>query len=310
MARKTVCAAASQAALYAIEESHDFFGGSYVAIRLLQREVAGIRSAHPEVTQPEIATHLQLGAQAGGTNAFNLVERRDWGGVVALHRQMRLMNLVSIYEAWDSALGEELGFEAADQERLTAYLQQGSPAATPLELFGPLSPALKEVRQVARSHPHFEQAHLAQLRRCYRAFKEVRNSLAHAGNRASKRTEKAWKAYENVRPNWRAGLSKAPHLAQVRLGSPISLTDDGLIAFSRVLQMMIVTIDAEMGGREVATRVFEDRWQRGYGRKVTLSPDRQKATTAFLSRWNKLQLPQLDKSDALFEHFRASGLVF
>ena len=170
VASKLVALASTRRALESIEESHDFFSGSEVALDGLRVEVLGLQAAFPGITQAQIAARFQTNPTARGTNAFNLVMRRDLDSLLLLQTQLRLTNLVAIYEGWGGAAAEELGLSDIDSERLGKFFQQGTPSETLASILGANAKDMDALRLACMSHVNFRETDLPKLRACYRAF--------------------------------------------------------------------------------------------------------------------------------------------
>lgn len=281
-----------------------------VALETLRLEVLGLQAAYPEISQPQIAARFEINPQTHGSNAFNLVVRRDWDDLLSIHRQLRLIDLVAIYEGWIHSAADELALSQSVTKKLDNFLQAGAPEKSLADVLGRDVSVARELKAACRGHVNNRLARVATLRRCYRAFKEARNAIAHTGNVASARTRDAWNEYDRLRGRWKGISRSAPELPPVTIGAPVTLTTAGVIGFANVVQMMMITFDAEIAGKQQALDAIKRRWVVRFGRRTMLSADRAKAHGTFANRWRNLGLPPVGDIVPCFAEFRESGLVF
>lgn len=310
VASKTTVFASSRQGLIDIEESHDFFDGSAAALESLRLEIVGLRTIYPETPAQRIMARYSFAKKPHGSNAYNLIVRRDWDDVTAIHNRMRLINLISVYEAWTQAVASELAIPAGETDRLVKALSGLGKKTTLKRFLGSSPKSMKGLIDACGGHPYYMPEHLDRMLLCFRAFKEVRNSLAHRGNVASKRTEKAWLKYHAEAANWSALTRTPPDLPQVIAGQPVTLNGEGVVHFAQVLQRMIITFDCELAATEPALSAILGRWRAKYGKRTTLSSDPHKAIRSFQHRLQQLGLPQVADPETLLAEFRKSGVVF
>ncbi len=310
--------ASSDRALRALAESHDFFWGSGVALHNLRWQVMGFSQAYPNATQADISQRFANVSGLPGSNAFNLILRRPWNEVEALLNQVRLSNIISIYEGWIAAAEAELGVRERSLEK---PMQFHTDFRRLVPVLGGVSTLMTEVSDRCVGHKANRLGRESDLFACYRAFKETRNALAHAGSIANQRTVDRVAEYEAVKPGWSkptqavGGLpafeaigKEPPNLDLQPLGEPVVLTDRGVAGFSGVLRTMIVTFDGLIASTDAALRCAKRRWTAAYG-PLLLPADPSRAAPRFRTRWRQAGLPELADGTGLLSSFRADRLV-
>jgi hypothetical protein len=303
---------ASRRALLALDESHDFFAGSEVALRNLRWQMLGFTAAYPEATQNDVSATFATLSGTSGSNAFNLVLRRDWESVSELSAQVRLTSIVAIYEGWAHASAIELGLTSdADVKTWNIFVQPWEPSRTPAavpRVLGLPVPELREVADACRLNRLNKTSDLRDLLFCFRAFKEVRNSLAHAESRATDRTENRYQRYARLIPTWSA-TGTAPTLPSVVEGHTLTIAPLRFGDLSAVIRSLIVTFDGLVSDRRPALDATVAHWVNRYGRGVTLPADPARATRSFLSRWGRAQLPVPSNGALLLAEIRKRGVI-
>jgi hypothetical protein len=310
--KHTLTFESSRQAVVQIERAHDFFGGALVALRNLGWQVKGFTDAYPDLNQKEVVARFAAGFESGGTNALTLVRSQSWEDQEQLLCQLRLINAIATYEAWCESIVAETGSDPQHAVNLQFPEKIGAAISG---MGGGQCDLLQTARLGMDKRKLHYPAGIPHLLVCYRAFKEVRNSLAHGGGHANSVAVTRSLNYETQSATWSSVLParSRPALARVSVGLPVTLTTRGVVGFVAVLQMLIASIDGELTGTnhffEMAVRRWSDLPQaRGDIRNVGLSSDG--ALSKFGSRWAKASLPALGKGTrAMLDEFADRGLV-
>jgi hypothetical protein len=106
----------------------------------------------------------------------------------------------------------------------------------------------------------YSLAHIDNLLICYRYWKETRNSIAHAGGRATARLVAEDSRLTALTPE-SIGVSRVPRLAPVTMGDQIELELENVLGFGEILHRIAVTVDAELSAAQAAEDIMIARFE-------------------------------------------------
>jgi len=98
--------------------------------------------------------------------------------------------------------------------------------------------------------------------RVYRLFKEARNSIAHQGGISNAQLSDAYEACHSIKPV-HLGMSLVPDFPEPVVGTPTSLSWDGVITLADMLRRLVVDVDhclmfTSAAAQDLATRLCSD----------------------------------------------------
>ncbi|EOC0491157.1 hypothetical protein ACI00W_003996, partial [Cronobacter sakazakii] len=138
--------------------------------------------------------------------------------------------------------------------------------------------------------------HINNLMKCYRYFKELRNSLVHSGNISKKSFKDAEANYSSLTAT-SLGVQELPEYKQNSDEDRINLSLRGVIGFGEIVLRMISTIDAELVKTTMAEKYLAEEWKKFYGDKpLTLSITEKKRNEQLVKSLKKLGLSTVPSS--------------
>lgn len=316
MANGTLLLQSTRQAIAGLAESHDLFAGSEVALTNLRWQMVGFTSMYPEASQADVKAVFATFLGNKGSNAFNLILQRKWTDTVALLSQMRLVSVISIYEGWLESAALELGLVSNRKRSAWKAFVEPVNASSSInaveELLGPQFAPMADVAAVCQASKLCMPTKLLELGSCFRAFKELRNALAHSGCRASAYTVDKYNEYQSVLASWPGITKTAPHIPVIVEGEPVEISGYEVVGFSEVLRLMLFTFDGLISGTEPAFRAAVRQYQSVHGSTtVWLSSNRAAAKGKLFTTWfnAKLPKPKPGTGDELVAELARRGVI-
>jgi hypothetical protein len=298
-----------------LAESHDFFAGSEVALWNLRWQMAGFSSMSKGVTQPLISAKFADHLGRKGSNAYSLILQRSWKESEATLNQMRLLSVFSIYEAWADETSQELGLSASKHSKWKDLVQAKRPAllSAPRRSIGPIiGPNYRQMADVARrcrSSSIYMPSRLATLGLCYRAFKELRNAMAHAGGTATLRTVTAVNNYHSALKYWKGITKSPPAIGSLSVGDVVEVSDYSVVGLAEVLRIQIFTFDGMVSGSRAAYDASVAHFQSQIRTPMRLPTNPSRREASFVRAWRAAALPAPVKAPRLMHDLIARGLL-
>jgi hypothetical protein len=236
----------------------DFMSPTIVAMWNLRWQVQGFLTVRPESTQQELVQRFALGSSIRGNEIKRACVDNSWEEQQARFAAILLTNTIAIFEEFlDGLVGLTITKEA--QARRTAKALQFPVASGGRNYqhgYAELGASVPELTGVFSSGAAlgrwYSGAHIENLLRCYRFFKEIRNAGAHSGGRATPELMQAYAAFQPVAAAAQLGVKQVPtHVAP--LLDQVMLPDlSGTYAFSDVVLRLIATYDRDLSDRNGA----------------------------------------------------------
>jgi hypothetical protein len=233
-----------------------------------------------------VGSRFVVGSDVYGADILGMYKKVTWEEQKIRFAEIILTNIFAVYESWarrliDTTQMATAGFEDRDLSNfgsgrrpgLQAFLNQVNATSSPTTL----QPAF-------RAHRKVHAAQLMDMLRCYRYFKELRNCRIHNGGIADR---KAVDAYNDFLPVSSAASLRTKETIQhfpVALGQPTDLSLRGVVGFCDIVLRMMVTIDAEISGSDIAERVVVDRIRIFRGSRVPKIPSSPTKVTRLANR--------------------------
>jgi hypothetical protein len=227
-----------------------------VAIWNLQWQTKGLVDALPGIDARTLQGRFVDGSDVTRIDLRKTVVNAAWESLGQQTSRLLLTNIIALYEGWCHELAETFadhGFinsstQRAIQDRLQwpdSYAGRTRPgiisAINALESAGGKSPGMEALLRSVQPSPVATSRFAARL--CvYRVFKEARNSIAHQGAIASESIGQAHQACSDVKPQ-DLGMRVVPALSEPLMGTPVSLSWDGVIGLADMLRRLVVDVD-------------------------------------------------------------------
>lgn len=195
---------------------------------------------------------------------------------LAILVHMSLMTNISLFEGWQDALSKEYGLSNNQTKALEwpgqlvypRHTQNGASA-------GPGCPdMLSSIRAaenstlmedtfgpVLTSAPGYSRSNIDDFYVCFRAWKEARNCITHAGGRASNRLITDAVQLANLSSGGLPPLKWFPQLAIPTQNELITIPFKDVMSFGQVLRHIVCTVDAELAQTQRGEQVFFSRFE-------------------------------------------------
>ena len=233
----------------------------------LRIDVAGFIAQMPNATVQQLDSRFALGSGLEFRN-FPAVLDEPWPTQRLRIACVGLTSAVGLYEGW---VGDISGlFPAAARKPLSKRLQLPPAAASlwpseagiddAMAIMATTPPtfpaAMAAIQNEARKSRTYSLAHIGDLAIAYRAFKELRNCIAHNG-RLVDHDAQEWCRLASAIPMTNLGLRLRPLDLTANLeGQQVAVTVQDIAALVTIINRMAATVDAEAansleGQREV-----------------------------------------------------------
>ena len=254
-----------------LTEIFDFVWPTATAIWNLRWQVAGFVSASTDATDSDLNNRFNLGSGIRGANLRRACIDSSWEDQQQEFARFLLFEFCALYESWcegtlhelmcPTRLSKHLQFptkinngiaSGGVQYAINSISLNNSPA-----MIGSIYPTIAQNKK--NSPQHIEQQLI-----CYRYFKELRNSLIHAGGGASAKFVSAESAYEQLTAG-QLGVKEKPAFNGHTIGSRITISLRGVVGFGEIVLRLVSTLDAEITKSAKAEQVFIQRWKEFHG---------------------------------------------
>ncbi len=246
-------------------------------------------------SEEDLAGRFIAGSQIHGANLRRACISTSWEEQLSQFARFLLIDLCALYEAWCDGVVAELQLPDIHRNNMqfptnTAGVTLRGVGATLSEVQNSKSSALELTISVSlKSNRKYVGAHLENLLKCYRFFKECRNAIIHQGSRASDNTERAYLAFAPLTAADLTAKEVPKHFA-VRTNGTVDLDLRGVVGFGDVILKLITTLDAELSLHRKAERVLANRWRSSIGTGRTLPAEKSAKATAISRYIGKLGL--------------------
>ena len=132
---------------------------------------------------------------------------------------------------------------------------------------------------------------ISNLLKCFRYFKEARNSQAHGGGLASERAAAAYRDFEPVSDRQSIGMRGSLLIEPFTADEPVKLHLRGVVGFCDVLLKLMTTVDAELSKSNQSETLLESKLRNALPNRSTLSSDPNRRRNQTIHRCNAAGLP-------------------
>ena len=287
----------------------DFAWAVGPALWNLRWQVRGFLTVVPEATKEEIDGRFVLGSEIQGSNLKKACIDTPWDEQKSILASFILINAISIYEYWADSILKNFDNHSFHSNNLQFDGSNGLPEVV-AHLANPNSIVMREAFfPKYRGHRRYSWDKISNLLKCYRYFKEARNSQAHGGGFA---LERAVSAYRNFKPvSDRQSLGMRGNLVIEPLSSemPVKLHLRGVVGFCDVLLRLMTTVDAELSKSIQAERLLETKLRNALPNQTMLSSDANTRRKQTIHRCRAAGLPNPINADAVYEFMLDRSII-
>jgi hypothetical protein len=198
----------------------------------------------------------------GSTNLKTAFSSHTWEEQRERLAEVALVGVIALYEIWCDQICDlfsqpELAVKMQWPSNMTASkgvrLAIARLAAVPSPTIeNSIYPGLVAAKK-------YSLAHIDNLLKCFRYFKELRNCLMHRGRLCEGKLFGAQSEFIPVATKSGLGMDFVPVHGVYTMGDPVSLDLHGVLGFTDVILRIITTIDAELSKTKVGERVLLQR---------------------------------------------------
>jgi hypothetical protein len=296
----------------------DFLWPTAAAMWNLRWQVNGYLSVRPDANVYELNNRFVAGSGIHGANLKRACVDFSWEEQQMKFANFLLINIFAIYESYLKKILSDLTMAGNNLEKKLQFPTSIDANWNKKGIWGAIDEITANESQMLKrgfyqrllSHKKNAKNNLDNLMRCYRYFKECRNSLAHNGGIATKRLEEACTEFSTVATTTALGVKEVPLHQSATEGDPVHLNIRGVVGFCGIILNIIVTLDAEFSRSHSSEIVFENYWKNKHGNRYTLKTnDEKRKHNQVKYLINRLGLPQPENPEVFEIFLRQRRLV-
>ena len=296
----------------------DFLWPTAAAMWNLRWQVNGYLEVRPDATVQELNNRFIAGSGIHGANLKRACVDLSWEQQQLEFAKFLLINLFSLHESYLKRILSDLDITRNNLEKRLQFPTSVDARGNKQGIWGAIDEITADESQMLKggfyqrlvSHKKNAKAKIDNLLKCYRYFKECRNSLAHNGGVANRRAEEAYTEFSTVATAATLGVKEVPLHQPTIEGNPVHLNIRGVVGFCDIILKIIVTLDAEFSRSLAAEVIFENYWLNNHQRKYTLkTKDEQSKHNQIKFLINRVGLPQPENPEVFEIFLRRRRLV-
>ncbi len=295
-----------------IAQLFDYIWPITTALNYVRREGEALLAAQPDLSPKAVNDHFFKGRRVQGANMKGFLTRCSSEEQRRFLAKTVLFETISLYEGWLLTLIKRLEvaldwrhFQVPGrvERALADYHAAGGRSACIEACYYPLLAAKSEVA------PHFLRARIG----CFRAFKQVRNALAHNNGVIDDKQQSLLRNYQNVQAidlftaeELQKKNKTAPQFGTLTAKRQIKLDLHGVVGFTEILQKIMVTIDAEMARGAAAEPYLLERFRTNRHPRLGA----RRISVSWLNKASRrIGLPAPCQPQRLFSFLQQGGLI-
>jgi hypothetical protein len=293
--RETKSAAAEITKLF------DFIWPTAIALWNMRWQVNGFLEAVPNASYQDVHARFVVGSGIHGADVRAMQKRISWEDQKERFAEVVLTNAFSIYESWARqilARSGVLGFTDRDLYRRGGGPSRGLGAFIATVNSTSSTVMTKAFQPQFVKHKKYLPALVDTNLRCYRYFKEVRNCQMHNGGMVDQKAVDAFNDFVPVSSGAAMKTKEKIEHLPLTLGGQARVTIRGVVGFCDILLRLMITVDAELSGSEMAEKAAIERIRESTLRKLMLGGNKNSALRKVRKICTKADLPQPIDVDA------------
>jgi len=293
-----------------ITELYDLIHPIIISFANFKKEIVELINNCPDITEDEIKKRYRLpnvrSTETGYVKIFLDEKVETFESKVSW---LLLTNTFSIYEGWLETLingpfsrlsnqdsVKNLQFPRSIKSEITRLKENESGIMTRCFL-----PTLM-------NNTHYTNTDIKDLMKCYRFFKELRNSNVHGDGKVTQTVIDKYNDFIVIKDNI---IIESTFLVPAPvLGEKYDLLLDDVIAFSNVILDLIVVLDAELTCSNVAEQIFLEKFRsREKNLDLNSNPDKAADQCARMARMAGIRVYPSNRIDFM-NYLKSKRLVF
>ncbi|WP_306534697.1 hypothetical protein [Geobacter sp.] len=295
----------------------DFLWPTATAMWNLRWQVDGYLRIRPQATVHELSNRFVIGSGIHGANLKRACVDLSWEQQQEQFAKFLLINIFALHESYLKRVLEDLGRYSKDLENQLQFPTATDASGNKKGIWGAIDSItatestmlVNGLYSQLSGHSRNSKPILDNLMKCYRYFKECRNSITHNGSFADRKTADAYAEFSTIATTTDLGVTEVPLHTPVTVGAPVSLSLRGVVGFCDIILKIIVTLDAELSRSKLAEEVFKAYWLEKHQRRYTLKTDLSKKKNQIKQLIARLNLPTPPATDEFETFLRVNQLV-
>lgn len=296
----------------------EFVWPTAAAMWNLRWQVAGYLQVVPNATVAQLRARFTEGADVYGANLRRACVDHTWDQQKETFARFVLANTITIYEGWIEEVLETLG---ENSKSLQIALQFPDPPGAGAAGKRGVSAGISALTAI-QSTPMKDSFHaglvggkyyalgkLNEMLRCYRFFKELRNSDVHRGGIADQRVIDAYTQFAPFATTAALGVPEVPEHTPPVVGAPVRISLRGVVGFSGLVLKIIATLDGELSRSKAAEKALIVRWKAVHSNKKMLSATPLKRQKQITKMANGAGFPKPSNATKLADWLSKEGLT-
>lgn len=224
----------------------------------------------PSITEAELACKFTMGSGIHGVNYKRAFFERTWEQQQSDFAWILLNSIFPIYEEWLLELKNTIFPDMKTKEMQFPNQIRNEVSRLTSNSSNVLSKAFYTTFCNKRDRNY---AHIEELMKCYRVFKEARNCFMHHGSNATQKLIDAHLDYTSSASERVLSVKEIPFFSVPKLDEKISLSLRGAVGFSYVLIKILVSLDTELLCSVEAEKELISRFKQQHPTRRTLKSD-------------------------------------
>lgn len=245
-----------------VTSTFDFVWPTAVALWNLRWQVKGfVEIFNGNVTEEDIKKRFIDGSKIHGANLRRATLETSWEYQKNKIAEILLINAFAIYESYIDEIFDFIQPTGIKNKDFQFSKISKELADLRIGLSTEDQAVEKAVYDKLSHNKKYSISYLDDLMKCYRYFKEIRNSIVHSSGKATPNLIKSSDDYEKCKPNLlKMGLKEAPESFPVLdENADIQFSLRGVVGFYEIIQRIIITIDAEFSRSKFAYKILKNR---------------------------------------------------
>jgi hypothetical protein len=259
------------------------------------------------------------GADVHGANLRRACVDHTWDQQKQTFARFVLTNTIAIYEGWIEEVLETLGKNSKSLQTALQFPDPtgGGGAAGKSGVSAGIS-ALTAIQSTPMSDSfhaalvggkYYALGKLNEMLRCYRFFKELRNSDMHRGGMVDQRVVDAYNQFAPVATAAKLGVTEVPQHTTPVVGTPVQISLLGVVGFSGLVIKILATLDGELSRSKAAEKALIARWTAVHPKNKMLSAKPLRRQQQITKMANRAGFPKPSNAAKLGNWLTKEGLT-
>ena len=298
-----------------ITELYNLIHPIIISFANLKKEIIELKNNFPNITNDDIKNRYRLpNVRSTKTGYVKIFLEEDVDAFESKVAWLLLTNIFSIYEGWLETLisGPFSGMIDSHNtlSKIVKRLQFPEKIKTEIARLQENESGIMSrcFLPVLMNNTHYTNTDIGDLMKCYRFFKELRNSNVHGDGNVTQEVIDEYNAFIAIKSN--INIESSFIVPPPVLGDKYNLLLDDVIAFSNVILDLIVVLDAKLTCSNVAEQIFLEKFRsRGKNLDLNSNPDKAADQCARMAKMAGIRVYPTNRLDFM-NYLKLKRLVF